>query len=61
MSGHADVQKQLMGPLIKDTPLAAAFRNAIPIFEQFGMEMDGVDLSNWPAETAFAYSSMNVL
>ena len=46
MSGHSDVQQKLMGPLITNRPLAEAFRQAIPIFERFGMKMEVVDLSN---------------
>ena len=39
-------QKKLMGPLIAGVPLAEGFRRAIPIFEQLGMDMEVVDLSN---------------
>jgi predicted ArsR family transcriptional regulator len=46
MSGQPDVEKQLMEPLIRDVPLAEAFRRAIPLFEQFGMKMDVIDISN---------------
>ena len=41
-----DRQKTLMGPLITGVPLAEGFRRSIPIFEQLGMDMDVVDLSN---------------
>ncbi len=46
MNGHAEVQKKLMEPLIRGAPLAEAFYKAIPIFEQLGMKMDVVDISN---------------
>ena len=39
-------QKKLMGPLSAGVPLAEGFRRAIPIFEQLGMDMEVVDLSN---------------
>jgi predicted ArsR family transcriptional regulator len=39
-------QKMLMGPLISGVPLAEGFRQAIPMFEQLGMAMEVVDLSN---------------
>ena len=46
MDGHAEVQKKLMEPLIRGVPLADAFCKATPIFEQVGMKMDVVDISN---------------
>lgn len=45
-SGQAEVEKQRMEPLIRDVPLAEAFRQAIPLFEEFGMKMVVVDISN---------------
>ncbi|MDJ0570198.1 MAG: hypothetical protein QNJ53_14290 [Pleurocapsa sp. MO_192.B19] len=39
-------QKTLMNPFIAGVPLAEGFRRSIPIFEQLGMEMEVVDLSN---------------
>lgn len=39
-------QKTLMGPLIMGVPLAEGFRQAIPMFEHLGMDMEVVDLSN---------------
>lgn len=44
--GLPERQQQLMGPFITHEPLAAGFRRAIPIFEQLGMKMEVVDLSN---------------
>lgn len=44
--GLPERQKQLMSPFITDVFLAAGFRRAIPIFEQLGMDMTVVDLSN---------------
>ncbi len=44
--GLPERQKTLMGPLITGVSLAEGFRRSIPIFEQLGMEMDVVDLSN---------------
>ncbi|MGK7908429.1 MAG: NAD(P)H-binding protein [Synechococcus sp.] len=42
----AERQKTLMGPLITDVSLSKGFRHAIPNFEQLGMDMEVVDLSN---------------
>jgi uncharacterized protein YbjT (DUF2867 family)/predicted ArsR family transcriptional regulator len=39
-------QKTLMGPFIADVSLSEGFRHAIPMFEQLGMDMEVVDLSN---------------
>jgi uncharacterized protein YbjT (DUF2867 family) len=39
-------QKTLMGPFITDVSLSEGFHQAIPIFEQLGMNMEVVDLSN---------------
>ena len=39
-------QKTLMSPFITGVPLAEGFRRSIPIFEQLGMEMEVVELSN---------------
>ncbi len=39
-------QKKLMGPLIAEVSLAEGFRRSIPIFEQLGMDMKVVALSN---------------
>ncbi len=44
--GLPERQKQLMGPLIAGVSLAEGFRRSIPIFEQLGMDMEVVDLSN---------------
>ncbi len=46
MSEQAEVEKQRMEPLIRDVSLAEAFRQAIPLFEEFGMKMEVVDISN---------------
>ncbi len=46
MQGHAELQKKLMGPLITGVPLAVGFEKSIPIFEQFGMKMSVVNISN---------------
>ncbi|MDJ0745224.1 MAG: NAD(P)H-binding protein [Xenococcaceae cyanobacterium MO_167.B27] len=44
--GLPERQKTLMNPFIALVPLAEGFRRSIPIFEQLGMEMEVVDLSN---------------
>jgi len=44
--GLPERQKTLMGPLITGVSLAEGFRRSIPIFEQLGMDMEVVDLSN---------------
>ena len=44
--GLPERQKKLMGPLIAGVSLAEGFRRSIPIFEQLGMDMEVVDLSN---------------
>ncbi|BAY07369.1 transcriptional regulator [Calothrix sp. NIES-2098] len=45
-SGQAEVQQKLMGPLISGVSLAEGFRQSITIFEEFGMNMEVVDISN---------------
>jgi predicted ArsR family transcriptional regulator len=45
-SEQPEVQKKLMGPLISGVSLAQGFRQSIPIFEEFGMKMEVVDISN---------------
>ena len=44
--GLPERQKKLMGPLIAGVSLAEGFRRSIPIFEQLGMDMEVVELSN---------------
>jgi uncharacterized protein YbjT (DUF2867 family) len=44
--GLPERQKTLMGPFITGVSLAEGFRRSIPIFEQLGMDMEVVDLSN---------------
>ncbi len=44
--GLPERQKTLMTPFIAGVPLAEGFRRSIPIFEQLGMEMEVVDISN---------------
>ena len=44
--GLPERQKTLMGPFITGISLAEGFRRSIPIFEQLGMDMEVVDLSN---------------
>jgi uncharacterized protein YbjT (DUF2867 family) len=44
--GLPERQKTLMGPFITGASLAEGFRRSIPIFEQLGMDMEVVDLSN---------------
>ena len=46
MDGQAERQKQLMSPLIGGVSLAEGFRRSIPIFEQLGMKMEVIDISN---------------
>ncbi len=46
MDGQAERQKQLMSPFITGVSLAEGFRRSIPIFEQLGMKMEVVDISN---------------
>lgn len=46
MVGQAEVEQKLMGPLISGVSLAEGFRHSIPIFEEFGMNMEVVDISN---------------
>jgi predicted ArsR family transcriptional regulator len=46
MSGQAEHQKKLMGPFISKVSLSEGFRKSIPIFEEFGMKMEVVDISN---------------
>ena len=46
MDGQAERQKQLMSPFISGVSLAEGFRRSIPIFEQLGMKMEVVDISN---------------
>ena len=46
MDGQAEHQKQLMSPFITGVSLAEGFRRSIPIFEQLGMKMEVVDISN---------------
>ncbi|ARV57957.1 hypothetical protein BZZ01_04260 [Nostocales cyanobacterium HT-58-2] len=45
-SGQAELQKKLMEPLINQVSLAEGFRQSISIFEEFGMNMEVVDISN---------------
>ena len=42
----SDVQKKLMEPYISGVSLAEGFRRSIPLFEEFGMKMEVVDISN---------------
>ena len=44
--GQGERQKQLMSPFITGVSLAEGFRRSIPIFEQLGMEMEVVNISN---------------
>ena len=44
--GLPERQKTLMSPFITGVSLAEGFRRAIPIFEQLGMKMEVIDLSN---------------
>jgi uncharacterized protein YbjT (DUF2867 family) len=44
--GQAEHQRQLMSPFISGVSLAEGFSRSIPIFEQLGMEMEVVDISN---------------
>ncbi|MGK7915726.1 MAG: L-2-amino-thiazoline-4-carboxylic acid hydrolase [Prochloraceae cyanobacterium] len=44
--GQTERQKQLMSPFITGVSLAEGFRRSIPIFEQLGMKMEVVDISN---------------
>ena len=44
--GLPERQKTLMNPFIAGVSLAEGFRRSIPIFEQLGMEMEVVELSN---------------
>jgi uncharacterized protein YbjT (DUF2867 family)/predicted ArsR family transcriptional regulator len=44
--GLPEREKTLMDPLIAGVSLAEGFRRSIPIFEQLGMDMEVVDLSN---------------
>lgn len=44
--GLPERQKTLIGPFITGVSLAEGFRRSIPIFEQLGMDMEVVDLSN---------------
>ena len=46
MNGQAEHQKELMSPFITGVSLAEGFRHSIPIFEQLGMKMEVVDISN---------------
>jgi predicted ArsR family transcriptional regulator len=46
LEGYPERQKERMGPLINNTTLATGFTQAIPLFEQMGMEMDVFDISN---------------
>ncbi len=46
MDGQAEHQKELMSPFITGVSLAEGFRRSIPIFEQLGMKMEVVDISN---------------
>ena len=45
-SNLSDVQKKLMEPYISGVSLAEGFRRSIPLFEEFGMKMEVVDISN---------------
>ncbi len=44
--GLPERQKTLMSPFIAGVSLAEGFRRSLPIFEQLGMDMEVVDLSN---------------
>ena len=44
--GYPERQKKNMGPFIENKTLAEGFTKAIPFYEQFGMEMKIVDISN---------------
>ena len=44
--GLPERQKTLMTPFIAGVPLAEGFRRSIPIFEQLGMKMEVIDISN---------------
>jgi len=46
IDGQAERQKQLMSRFISGVSLAEGFRRSIPIFEQLGMKMEVVDISN---------------
>lgn len=45
-SNQGDIQKKLMEPYISGVSLAEGFRQSIPLFEEFGMKMEVVDISN---------------
>ncbi|MDJ0717631.1 MAG: hypothetical protein QNJ54_25985 [Prochloraceae cyanobacterium] len=46
MDEQVERQKQLMSPYISGVSLASGFSRSIPIFEQLGMKMEAVDISN---------------
>jgi len=42
--GYPQRQKKNMGPFIENTTLYKAFQKGIPLYKEFGMEMDDVDI-----------------
>lgn len=43
---YPERQRKIMGPFIENNTLAEGFTRAIPIYKQYGMEMEVVDISN---------------
>jgi predicted ArsR family transcriptional regulator len=52
LEGYPERQKKRMGLFIDRAPLAAGFREAIPLFRQMGMDMDVVDVSTPSTDAA---------
>ena len=44
--GYPERQRKNMGALIENSTLAEGFTRAIPMYKQFGMEMEVIDISN---------------
>jgi predicted ArsR family transcriptional regulator len=44
--GYPERQRKNMGALIDNSTLAEGFTQAVPMYKQFGMEMEVIDISN---------------